>query len=225
MLKIISEIFYKSENTCYFCREDIEDLTDNKFVCKECEEKLKLENKEILVDKNTKYMDKLVYSLNYNRFLRIIVKRYKYNEESYLLYPFSKYMIDTIKVFNLEDSIDVILFIPSTKRKKVKKLYNQSELLAKYISDILKKPLKYNLLKIKDSKEQNKLDARERYLNLEGCFIVKNKEELRGKRILLVDDIVTTGTTLSTCSKELIKAGVSSVVALALTSTNNTGRI
>lgn len=225
MLEAISELFYKSKGICYFCKENIEDKSSNEYLCCRCEELIKFENKEILVDSDIKYIDRLIYSLSYNRFLREKIKEYKYYEHGYLYKVFGEYMFQTIKKFNLEDEIEYIMFVPSSREKHVKKLYNQSELLADYLSIKLNKPIKYNLKKIKDTKEQNKLDARDRLCNLDNAFILINEMELRGRCILLVDDIVTTGSTLSTCSNKIKQAGASNIIAIALTSTNSSGKI
>ncbi len=128
-------------------------------------------------------------------------------------------MLQTIKLNNIDD-IDLIIPVPVHWRKEALRGYNQSYLLAKPVAMTLEKPLlKDCLVKARWTREQNTLSAHERRKNLVDSFKVKKRERILGKRILLIDDIFTTGSTLKVCSQALIEAGAGEVVALTLTST------
>ena len=95
--------------------------------------------------------------------------------------------------------------------------YNQAQELAKQIGHIANVlTVSDNLVKIKKTQPQMKLSLKERQENLKGAFLVKNPEELRGKKVFLVDDVYTTGSTMEECARVLRSAGVKTVWGIAL---------
>jgi ComF family protein len=128
-------------------------------------------------------------------------------------------MVKTMELNNIVD-FDLIIPVPVHWRKEAIRGYNQAYLLAKPLAMKLEKPiLRDVLVKSKWTREQNTLSAYERKRNLAGSFRVRKRERIQGMRILLIDDIFTTGSTIKVCGETLIKAGAESVVALTLTST------
>ncbi|PJA26990.1 MAG: hypothetical protein CO189_08315 [candidate division Zixibacteria bacterium CG_4_9_14_3_um_filter_46_8] len=113
--------------------------------------------------------------------------------------------------------IDVIIPVPLHPRKHHYRGYNQAELFAKHLSHLFDIPMNCTALKRKkNTKSQTYLNAIERYANIKGVFQISNNESIKNKRILLVDDIVTTGATLYECSKTLRRAGASQVISLTI---------
>jgi ComF family protein len=105
-------------------------------------------------------------------------------------------------------SADIIVPVPLHPRKQKKRGFNQSEYIAKGIADILRKPvLINNICRKKFSSSQTKKNRYERWKNVEGIFEIKKPESLCKKHILLVDDVVTTGSTLEACAHEILKLG------------------
>ena len=97
-------------------------------------------------------------------------------------------------------------------RKKLKRGFNQSEVLAKNISKILKIPICNDaLIAARKTKIQHTLTKDERFKNVRGKFIANKKHDLTGKTVLLVDDIKTTGATLDECAKQLLSLGADEV--------------
>ena len=95
--------------------------------------------------------------------------------------------------------------------------YNQSEELAKELSKILQIPVVSDaLIKIKPTKPQMELTKLEREKNLDGVFQIKNPEQISGKKIFLVDDVYTTGSTMEECAKALGDAGIKQVWGIAI---------
>ena len=110
---------------------------------------------------------------------------------------------------------DAIVPVPLTAKGLRQRGFNQSLLIARVVSKKTGTPLNIDtLLKIRETPPQVGLSASERHKNLAGAFGVKG--DLKGKRILLVDDVVTTGATAAACSKALLKAGAQEVVVLAI---------
>jgi ComF family protein len=119
-----------------------------------------------------------------------------------------------LAVFDLSGS-DGIVPVPLSIRSLRERGFNQSLLIARVISKKLNVPLLMdNLRKIKETPPQIGLSARERLLNLKNAFEVRGS--IQGLRLLLVDDVMTTGTTVTECSKVLMRAGAKEVTVLTL---------
>lgn len=117
--------------------------------------------------------------------------------------------------FNL---IDAIIPVPLHLSKLKKRGYNQSEIIANGLSEILNKPIKTNWLVRKYASEtQTKKSRFKRWENVKEIFATENETEFEGKHLLIVDDVITTGATIEACAQLLLKVkGVKiSIVALA----------
>lgn len=113
---------------------------------------------------------------------------------------------------------EVILPIPMHPRRKRRRGYNQSELLAEHISRLTGIPVKKNLLRcVKQTSAQKSLNRKERMKNLEGSMAVAG-ETIGFKRVLLVDDVYTTGSTMDEAAKVLKNAGAESIFFIVLCS-------
>lgn len=212
MLKALNELIFPINNTCFMCKERNTEVKD--FICETCYSNLEIVNREISID--SLYIEKIYYSLVYNRFIRDIIRHYKYNGKNYLYRPLGQIILNTYYKTNIE--IDKIAYVPMHRRKEALRGYNQAELLAKYISKKIEKPLIKDLIKIKSTREQSHLNKVERMKNLRDSFKIKNKKSINGLRILLIDDIITTGETMNECSRVLKQGGAKEVIGLAVTS-------
>lgn len=113
-------------------------------------------------------------------------------------YAFALGIYELIKKYNISGNIDFIIPVPMYKSDKAKRGYNQCELIAKELSHISGIPHKFNIVfKIRKTPHQKELSRKERKANLKNAFKVKNPEKISGKNILLIDDVCTTGSTLS----------------------------
>lgn len=214
-IKTIHSLLFPTKDLCFFCKDRSGYIMG--YICNDCRERLDVLDKKIKVD--SIYVEGVFYSLSYNRFLREIVHDFKFNGKSYLYKPLARIMCETIIINDLQKDIDIILFVPSHKKKEAVRGYNQAELLAKYISKELSIPISLNnLIKIKGTKEQSSLTRLERMNNLKNSLRIRDRLEIKNKNILLIDDIITTGTTMEECSKILMDNGARKVIGLALTS-------
>ena len=114
-------------------------------------------------------------------------------------------------------SYDIIIPVPIHKKRKHRRGYNQTELVAKEISHQLKiKMGKDVLIKNINTKAQSELSKKERNDNIKGAFKVQNLQKIIGKKILLIDDIYTTGSTANECRKILKLAGAKNIGILTI---------
>ena len=105
-----------------------------------------------------------------------------------------------------------------TVKAQRKRGYNQSKLLALGLSSKVNVEVVDCLEKVKETKRQSKLTKSQRQKNLKGAFRVVNKSLIKGKRVLLVDDVLTTGTTVNAVCEKLLKAGAVAVDVLTVAS-------
>ena len=101
--------------------------------------------------------------------------------------------------------IDYIIPVPLHPNRQKKRGYNQSERIAAGISSVTKVPVLVDvLLRNTDTQTQTKMNREERWQNVSGKFVVADNERLKGKHVLLVDDVVTTGATTESCGEALL---------------------
>lgn len=111
---------------------------------------------------------------------------------------------------------DFLVPVPLHKLKQRERGYNQSEIICRGISDVTGIPLNAKLvLRARYTESQTQLNLQQRRDNVEGAFTIPPKQfpYLETKKIILVDDVITTGSTLNACAEELVKAGAKSVLA------------
>ncbi len=114
--------------------------------------------------------------------------------------------------------VDLVLPVPLHKKRLRQREFNQSALIGKHIARHLEVPIVINsLIRERNTMPQVGLNAKERRKNIRNAFTVKDAVVLKGKHIMLVDDVFTTGATVRECSRVLKKAGAHSVYVVTLT--------
>ena len=156
--------------------------------------------------------------IEYNGTAKDLIKRFKFHAKFEVVRLFKNWFNCVLKEHCYQE-IDYIIPVPLHKQKLKIRGYNQTAILAKIISQIIRK--KYYtkiLLKVKGTADQSGLKGRARKRNLIGAFDINHENAyiLKNKRILLVDDIITTGTTVNECSKILLKYGAFETRILSL---------
>jgi ComF family protein len=156
----------------------------------------------------------------YNKDSRIrkLIHNLKYKGVKEIGYELGRIYGLSLKSSGFMDDIDVVIPVPLHPSKKRVRGFNQSEVISMGIADAagLSVDIK-SLIRIMVSATQTKRSRYERWTNVEGIFHVAETQSIAGKHILLVDDVITTGSTIESCAIELLKnEGVKvSVVALA----------
>ena len=223
---LIDKLLFPDDIKCIFCGRDIPTFYDKPY-CNECEKSLPFNNTNrcLICDmpieseakicdfcQNNKRFFKKAYSpFIYDGIVRQSILSYKFNNNRYLAKGFAIIIAKYIK--NLK--IDFITFVPMTKKKFKERSFNQSERLAEEIGKILNVKVIKTLNKIKDTGEQKVLNYKERSKNLKDAFAVMNKDLIKGKSVLLVDDVITTCATVNTCAEYLSKYSTVFVTAIA----------
>jgi ComF family protein len=182
------------------------------------------QNREILcLDcKRKKYSFEFSRSTGvYDKVLKKCIHLFKYYGEKKLAKPLGKLMVDSlVKNDEFKKKIDLIIPIPLHRNDLKKRGFNQSVLLGKVVGDYFSIPVGESVLvKKKLTPFQVNLSKKEREKNILRVFSVEKPEEIKGKNILILDDVFTTGSTVEECAKELMKARAKNVFVLTLART------
>ncbi len=149
--------------------------------------------------------------------LKECIHQFKYRGRSHLSAILSKLMIDFIKENpEILEGLNAVAAVPLSGKRLKEREYNQSRLLAAEISKEFAMPLLDALIKTRTTLPQSELNRKTRLDNVKGTFGVKPGLGVKGRGLLLVDDVLTTGATLNECSRVLLNAGAKRVVALTL---------
>lgn len=210
ILDLIAHLLYPWK--CVFCESVLKD-TD---ICRECEEKLPYTVGDSALQKFP-FIDKCVSPLYYKDKVRASVHRYKFGGCSAYSRRYAALMSDCVEN-NLDcRSIDVISWIPLSKKRLRQRGYDQARLLAEEIAAKTGLPCRQLLQKVKNNSAQSLTrDAKQRRENVAGVYALDDGADVSGLRILLVDDVVTTGATMSEAARILRKEGAKSVFGVTL---------
>lgn len=200
--------------TCGVCGK-----LDGNLLCKRCELMLMAEAK-FVVEKNQNKennFEEHLYIFQYEGRIRRMILNYKFKDKSYLYKTFVNFLLKEEFFFQILQTYDTIIPVPISKKRKKERGYNQSFLIANEIAKRLQ--MECNtccLVKIKNIIEQSKLKKEERVDNIQGVYELKKAEILKDKKVLLVDDIYTTGSTVNECCKMLKQAQLKNIGVLTI---------
>jgi ComF family protein len=148
--------------------------------------------------------------------VRDSIHRFKYNREMYFGPHLAEWLLHAARQWIEWREVDAIVPVPLHPRKKREREFNQAEHLANALSHAFGMPvLTGQLRRVKDTVTQTALDAGGRAANLRGAFALRQTAAVAGKRLVLVDDVFTTGATMDSCAKVLRVAGAQRVMAVA----------
>ena len=197
---------------CVFCGTVI----DKSDICEECEKTLPFTKGDSIYQKFP-FVDKCISPLYYKDYVRRAVLRFKFAGCSCYSRRLGGIMSECAEN-NLDcGSIDMVSCIPLSRKRMHDRGYNQAELLAKEISKKVGVEYLPTLKKIRHNTAQSTIkDSKQRAANVIGAYRVVDAEKVKGKYILLVDDVVTTGSTVSECARILKKSGAKAVYCVTL---------
>ena len=197
---------------CAFCRRLLD--RQEKGVCRFCRPKLPYVPADGQVQ-HFRNVDKCLSPLYYHGSVKDSLHRYKFGGATAYADIYSEFIVKCIDENQI--SCDSITWVPLSRRRLRKRGYDQAELLAKLIAKHLgQRPVRL-LKKLRDTPPQSRTgSAEKRRANIAGAYACLRPALVQGKRILLVDDIVTTGATLSEAAKVLKKAGAKEVICATL---------
>ena len=191
---------------CVLCRKLLtEEETD---LCAQC----RADTPEITGTKRKlPYLAKWTGLWYYEGSVRASILRYKFRGSRSYSQSYGRLL--AMKLLQEDISFDILTWAPISRRRKWRRGYDQVELIAKAVAKELGVPPVSTLKKTRHNRPQSRLkDAAARRANVLGVYRVTDHETVAGKRILLLDDILTTGATVSECARTLLTAGANEVI-------------
>lgn len=156
----------------------------------------------------------------YEGAIRELIHSFKYNKQSQLRYPLALLTLKGVSKFLPDYEAYLIIPVPLHRSRLRQRGFNQAVLLGQVLSRQLALPMMPDaLVRIRRTEPQIELSGAERRLNVKGAFAVNSHDRIKGRQILLLDDVMTTGSTMDECAKELKKAGAVTVFAVTIART------
>jgi len=190
---------------CGLCGRHFEGEITVEFVCEDCR------NRKI-------YYDRARSAVKYDGSVVKALHAYKYNNAMWFEPFLAQMLIKKAKEEINGGDWDCIVPVPLHFVRKNERGFNQAERLSERLSDALKIPVNTRILKrVKYTETQTALERHKRSENVKNAFALRdNKLNIKGLRIILIDDVMTTGATVNECAKTLRKGGASSIFVLTL---------
>jgi len=204
---------------CEDCKSTLEILQSHQKYSSQKGEENKFSSSPFAVARDLK---DLYFALPYqNLLIKNLIQKFKYQPfVRELAIPLTSLIITHFQLIEKSPTefFDFILIpVPLEKRKLKWRGFNQAEEIGKELSKFLKISLLNNVLaKIKETPSQVELSDEERKENIKGVFLVKDEELIKNRKILLIDDIYTTGATMEECARVLKTAGAKEIIGIVV---------
>jgi ComF family protein len=199
----------------YLCEDCLFLIEINPFeycLCEKMEKRNKCENCR------NKSLDKILSATSFNNHIvKEAIHKLKYSYIEELSTPLAFLILNHLQTIDCQiDNSFILIPVPIHIKKKRKRGFNQSEEIAKIISQSTGIKLSTALIKTKETKPQMELNRIERIENIKDCFAINEKKEIENKTIILLDDVYTTGSTMNECAKILKENGAKEVWGLTI---------
>lgn len=161
--------------------------------------------------------NKAITIFRYNKIIGTAIGNFKYRDQTFLAKKFAKLLIQKAK--NEIADCDIICAVPLHPKKLKERKFNQAVLIGRYLAK--EKFIPDLLWRLSNTTPQASLKKKEREKNLKRAFLVNKKyrDSLKGKKIILLDDVMTTGATIENCAKALKKCEVAKITVLTIAKT------
>jgi ComF family protein len=186
---------------CAKCSEPFPGAITQTFSCANCEHRVL-------------HFDCAVAAYRSRGVVRRVVHQFKYGRQRHLRFPVANWLRETLQDPRLRDRVfDAIVPVPLHPARERERGFNQAAVLAELLGPSAGAPVRMVLERTRYTTTQTAYDRAERIENLHGAFRLRKNQDVRDFRVLLIDDVLTTGSTLSECARVLRRAGAVSIHA------------
>ena len=214
LIDIALNLFFPQ--TCCICEKIC-----NEVICCRCKKKLEkivFPHRKCFLEISGIYYDEHMHIFKYDGIIKQKIRQYKFKDKAYLYKLFAEIIYSNKKVIEYIKSYDYIIPIPLHKYRYRERGYNQAYLILKELKNRDNKiTIKINILqKEKNIKPQSTLNKVDRKDNIRNAYSIINSIEVKNKKILLFDDVFTTGSTTNECSRILKENGAKKIGVLTI---------
>lgn len=202
--RLILDLIYP--NRCPFCDRYI---PFDEYYCTDCRDRLSPPPEHDDYEK----IDFFTSVTEYDKYSRPLINKMKNESNGYALSASAFMIFQSLASAKLLSTIDVVTYVPMRRRDKLRRGYNQTAIIARELAQLVGKPCKPLLKKTRDTSQQKTLGAVDRRKNVKDAFAYRGSRSMFGKTVLIIDDVCTTGSTLSEASATLKGAGALKVIA------------
>jgi len=200
----MAESLFVQPPYCSICGDPVAGSIDNDYVCASCSH-------------SRPAFDLARSCVRYDGAVGSMIRKLKYRQETWLSVDLGKLLDVSLKVYYDDLDIDAVASVPLYHRRQRERGYNQAALLARVLAKKLGKSLLTRcLFRTRPTATQTNLTAEQRISNVRDAFSVRWRRWVQGRRLLLVDDVMTTGATVNECARVLKSGGAARVYVLSV---------
>ena len=230
-LEVIDEMFFPSDIKCIVCDGELS-FSTRYCLCEKCKFEY---NTKYCLKCGRKVGDMTPYCIDctnrthefdvarapfvYENNVKKLIYRLKYGNKAYIAKYLAQFMYDAFLEYGVD--VDLVTFVPMPKQRERERGYNQAEKIANEFSLLSNIPIKKLLKRSKYTKNLAKMSREERKSAITDSFEIIDRNSVKGKRILLIDDVFTSGATTNECAKTLKKAKANFVFALTFATSSD----
>lgn len=228
----ITNLIFPKKSVCIFCKKPLLFIEEHE-ICKDCMSKLMYLSPPLcdicgkpLADLNNLcqeckcsqiYFEKAASVFHYAGLIQSMIYRLKYDGDKDIACPIGLFMSHEVKGRGWHRDLEMIIPVPLHAERLYQRGFNQSLLLSEIIGRECRLDVRDDILKrIRYTESQINFSKFDRIINVKNAFYIENNKSVINKKILIVDDIMTTGATLNECSRILKQAGAKEVYCITV---------
>jgi competence protein ComFC len=201
----LSQVLFVQPPYCALCGDPVEGRVDHQYTCFHC-------------SSATPHFDRARSAARYRGVVQELLREFKYRDALWLKPDLVRLLESCAAAhYDVGTDVDAVTSVPLYPARQRERGYNQAEILAGALARRLRKPLLSRcLMRVRPTQTQTHLPLRDRATNVRGAFRARRTRRLENQRVLLVDDVMTTGATVNECARALKEAGAARVYVVTV---------
>ena len=195
---------YITDPYCSICGDPVDGRVDETFVCYACA-------------KNPPYFARARSAVRYRGAVQTLLRGFKYRSRLWAAHDLARLLRVCVETHYANETFDAVVPVPLYAMRRRERGFNQAQVLASLLARELRKPLADKaFVRVRPTPSQTRLTARERAFNVRGAFKIRRADPICNRKLLLVDDVMTTGATVNECARVLKNGGATDVFVVTV---------